>query len=167
MAVPFDPSALLTQLAAFEVDYVLVGGLAAVVHGSPTTTNDADIVPARDRENLERLSNALRSLGARIRDIATPDGIPFDPHPALLSGMQILNLQTMFGDLDLTFSPAALDDYGALVAESQMFVVAGIEVRVASLADVIRSKTAAGRPKDLAVLPTLHALQELKRSETS
>jgi len=166
VAVPFDPPALMVELARFDVDYVLVGDLAAVVHGSPTTTNDADIVPANDRANLERLSQVLHELNARIRDIATPDGIPFGPHPALLASMQILNLQTKHGDLDLTFAPAALHDYEALLAASQLFTIAGVEVRVASLDDVIRSKLASGRPKDLAVLPTLRALQELKRSES-
>ena len=74
--------------------------------------------------------------------------------------MRVLNTTTRCGDLDLTFSPAALDDYGALETGSVTFEVAGVFVQVAALADIIRSKEAAGRAKDHATLPVLRALQE-------
>jgi hypothetical protein len=74
--------------------------------------------------------------------------------------MAMLNLTTRCGDLDLTFSPAALEDYDALVDRSEVFDIDGIRVRVAALRDVIRSKEAASRPKDHATLPVLYALEE-------
>jgi hypothetical protein len=74
--------------------------------------------------------------------------------------MAMLNLTTAAGDLDLAFAPAALEDYDALVRASVGYEIAGCEVRVASLADIIRSKEAADRPKDRATLPILHALAE-------
>ena len=114
MPAPLDPECLFRALRDHDVDYVLIGGLAAVLHGSPAMTNDADIVPARDGRNLERLAGALRALRARLRVSDTPDGVEFDPHPALLQSMATLNLTTRCGDLDLTFSPAALDDFDAL-----------------------------------------------------
>lgn len=157
---PLDPQCLFQTLHEQGVDYVLVGGLAAVLHGSSTLTNDADIVPLRDSANLARLSEALRQLDARLRVIDTPEGIPFDPHPSLLGSMATLNLTTSCGDLDLVFSPTALDDFDALVAGSVLFSLYGYQVRVAALSDIIRSKTAANRPKDRAVLPVLHALAE-------
>ncbi len=160
MPAPLDPECLFRVLREHEVDYVLIGGLAAALHGSPALTNDADIVPAKDLANLQRLAAALRSLSARLRVAESPDGVDFDPHPALLQSMAILNLTTRCGDLDLTLSPAALDDYAALVEHSVVFDIADGPVRVAALGDIIRSKEAAGRPKDHATLPVLRALEE-------
>ena len=166
MPAPLDPQCIFRALSDHDVDYVLVGGLGAVLHGSSTLTNDADIVPARDPANLERLSESLRSLGARLRVPEDPGGIPFDPHPSLLASMAMLNMTTRCGDLDLTFSPAALDNYDALVATSVAFDIYGYRVRVAALSDIIRSKTAADRAKDRAVLPVLRALaEEIARAE--
>jgi hypothetical protein len=157
---PFDPECIFKVLQRHRVDYVLVGGLGAVLHGSPAMTNDADIVPARTPENMTRLAAALRALDARLRATGEPEGIAFDPHPALLDSMAMLNTTTRCGDLDLTFSPAGLGDYDALAAQSVEFDIAGSRVRVAALADIIRSKEAANRPKDHATLPILRALQE-------
>jgi hypothetical protein len=160
MPAPLDPECIFKVLQKHRVAYVLVGGLGAVLHGSPAMTNDADIVPARDEQNLQRLSTALRALDARLRAANEPEGVAFDPHPALLESMAMLNMTTRCGDLDLTFSPTGLGDYDALVANSVEFDIAGCRVRVAALADIIRSKEAANRPKDHATLPILRALQE-------
>lgn len=160
MPAPLDPACIFATLADHNVDYVLIGGLAAVIHGSTAMTNDADIVPDRAQVNLERLADALRDLDARLRVESDPDGLPFDPHPELIASMAMLNMTTRCGDVDLTFTPAGLDDYDELVANSEAMEIAGHHVRVAALADIIRSKTAAGRPKDHATLPILHALQE-------
>jgi len=147
-------------LDGLEVDFVLIGGLAAVLHGSSVLTNDADICARLDPANLERLSSALRNLNARIRSDSTPDGIPFDPHPSLLRSVAMLNMTTRCGDLDLTFAPAGLEDYDALVRAATPMEFEGVTVRVASLADIIHSKATADRPKDRAVLPILRALAE-------
>lgn len=160
MAAPLDPECIFKVLQKHRVEYVLVGGLAGVLHGSPAMTNDADVVPARDPRNLERLAGALRDLDARIRAEGEPHGLAFDPHPALLASMAMLNMTTRCGDLDLTFSPAALGDYDALMANSVAFDIGRCRVQVAALADVIRSKAAAGREKDHITLPMLRALEE-------
>lgn len=166
MAAPLDPDCIFRVLRKRRVDYVLVGGLAAVIHGSPAFTNDADIVPARSPKNLERLASALRDLGARLRVATEPEGIEFDPHPALLASMALLNMTTRCGDVDLTFSPAAIGDYDALAAIAEVFDINGVRVNVAPLAEIIRSKTAANRPKDHATLPLLHALEdEIRRGK--
>ena len=89
-----------------------------------------------------------------------PDGVEFDPHPALLQSMATLNLTTLCGDLDLTFSPAALDDFDALSTCAEIFEISDMRIKVAALSDIIRSKEAAGRPKDHATLPILRALEE-------
>lgn len=166
MPAPLDPICLFRVLADHGVDYVLVGGMAAVLHGSPTVTGDADIVPSRAAENLRRLSETLEELDARIRSITDPEGIPFDPRPELLASMTLLNLTTRCGDLDLTFAPQGTEGYDDLVAHAIRFEIDDLIVPVASLDDVIRSKRAADRPKDRAVLPVLEALRdEIERGE--
>lgn len=160
MPEPLQPECLFAALADAGVDYVLIGGLAGVLHGSPAMTNDADIVPSRTDENLGRLSEALRSLGARLRSTADPEGVAFDPHPVLLAAMSVINTTTRCGDLDIAFVPDGTDGYEALIARAVTFDVNGLVLRVAALGDVIRSKEAANRPKDHATLPVLYALRE-------
>lgn len=160
MTAPFDPIAIIRVLADHDVECILIGGLAAVLHGSPATTNDADIVPEPSSENLGRLAAMLRSVDARLRVDDEPDGVAFDPHPALLGSISVLDLTTRLGDLDLALRPAGLGDFDELAAAAVEFDVEGVIIRVASLDDVIRSKEAAGRAKDRATLPTLYALRD-------
>lgn len=160
MPAPLDPAELFAALADHGVDYVLIGGLAAVIRGSTAMTNDADIVPSPADENLDRLGRALGALDARIRSADDPDGVAFDPHPALLRSVAMLNMTTRAGDLDLTFSPPGVDGYDELAAGADTYDLHGHRVQVASLDHIIRSKEAAGRAKDHAVLPVLYALRE-------
>lgn len=97
---------IIAALDLHEVRYVVIGGLGAVMHGSPIVTNDADICPDRDRANQERLAAALRDLKARLRVEGVPEGIPFPYEGAFLANVQVLNLTTPFGDLDLSCEPA-------------------------------------------------------------
>ena len=142
------------------VRYVLIGGLAGVVQGSPGLTEDADIFPDMAEENLERLAACLRDLGARLRVPGEVDGVPFDPHPALLGQMSSLTLVTVHGDLDLVTAPAGLDDYDSVMRNAITITIDGIPVPTASLDDVIHSKEAANRPKDHLSLPYLRALRD-------
>lgn len=160
MPEPLDPQCIFGVLERHDVAYVLVGGLAAVVHGSTAMTNDADIFPAPDHDNLGRLAAALRDLDAHVRSPETPDGLPFDPHPDLLAGMAMLNLTTRCGDLDIALEPAGLGPFASVRTAAVEFDLGGARVAVAALADIIRSKEAADRPKDRATLPLLYALEE-------
>lgn len=167
MPAPLDPECLFQVLADHGVDFVLVGGLAAVLHGSPTTTTDADILPSADAANLARLSAALRNLEARVRSHDDPDGIAFDPHPTLLGSVGMLNMTTRCGDLDLTFRPAGLGEFEEVRRGAIAIDLGDLVVHVAALDDIIRSKTVADRPKDRAVLPVLLALRdEIGRRES-
>lgn len=165
MVAPLDPICLFTVLADHNVDFVLIGGMAAVLHGSPTVTNDADIVPANTPDNLRRLADGLRHLDARIRSTTDVDGIAFEPHPELLASMAMLNLTTRCGDLHLTFTPAGIGTYTDILPTAVAFDIDGLTVHVASLDDIIRSKKTADRPKDRAVMPVLEALRQEIQSD--
>jgi hypothetical protein len=160
MPDPLQPEELLRALARHGVDYVLIGGLAANLHGSSALTNDADICPDPGATNLDRLAMALRDMDARIRADAEPDGLPFACDADFLSRMRLVNLTTRFGDFDVAFEPAGTGGYQDLVTRAVDFDIDGVTVRVAALSDIIRSKETANRPKDHATLPILYALQD-------
>ena len=149
---------LFACLDTYGVRYVLIGGLAAVLHGSPLPTLDADICPSAEMENLERLAAALASLDARIRSSSDPDGVPFPCQASFIQQVEMLNLTTRLGDIDLVLKPAGIDGYAQLEPNAISMIIGGVAVRVAALEDVIRSKEAANRPKDLRSLPVLRQL---------
>lgn len=153
-----DLARLFEVLDRHEVAYVLIGGLAAVYHGSPFPTEDADVTPQTGRANLARLAAALEDLDARIRTEADPKGPPFRFDADALAAVETWNLTTSAADLDLAFKPAGTDGYADLRRDAAPAELYGVTVRVASLADVIRSKQAANRPKDQRVLPTLREI---------
>lgn len=160
----FRPAEILAVLAAHRVRFVLVGGMAAALHGSEHVTFDVDITPDLARNNLERLSNALTELGARIRTDAVDGGLPFDHSGESLRRANVWNLVTPLGELDLTMVPSGTDGYDDLSRDAVHIAIMGVDTVVASLADVIRSKEAAGRPKDHLALPNLRrALEEQQR----
>ena len=159
MVVEFRPERILEVLAAHRVDYVMIGGLAAAIHGSDLVTGDIDITPATDDDNLARLSSALDDLEARIRTPDIPDGLPFAHDATSLARGTVWNLVTNAGDLDLAMMPSGTQGYDDLRRDAIAIAIVGIPTRVAALADVIRSKEAAGREKDRAALPMLRRLQ--------
>jgi hypothetical protein len=157
---PLQPQELLHTLARHHVDYVLIGGLAATLYGSSALTNDADICPDPSPENRERLAAALREMEASVRTDAEPEGVRVSADANFLRRMQVVNLTTRFGDFDIAFQPAGTDGYADLAEHATKMEIDDLVVRVASLADIIRSKEAANRPKDRATLPVLYALQD-------
>lgn len=156
--VELDLARLFTTLQRHNVVYVLIGGLAALYHGSPFPTEDADIVPADDVDNLGRLAEALRELNPRIRTESVAEGLPFRCDGPTLATAQMWNLITDAGDLDLAFRPSGTAGYPDLHRDAVDADLYDATVEVASLADVIRSKQAANRPKDQRTLPTLREL---------
>jgi len=164
----FDPVQICEILNAEGVSYVIVGGFASVVQGSPLPTQDIDVVPSRQAENLDRLGRALRRMHAMIRTSDEPVPAPLDG-PFLANMPLMLNLTTDFGDVDLTFSPSGgLGGFEEWNAQALSIEIArDVTVRVASLDDIIDSKRAANRPKDLRALPYLESLRdELRRRES-
>jgi hypothetical protein len=159
----FDPVSVLRVLVERDVDFVVIGGIAARLRGAPLLTQDVDITPATDRPNLERLASALEELDPRLRTAPEPEGVPFPFDPALLESATVWTLVTRFGDLDLVVSPAGTRGYSDFVRDADDLRVATdpeLIVKVASLVDVIRSKEATGREKDRAALPMLRRTLE-------
>jgi hypothetical protein len=154
----FDPSLALEALTRFGVRFVLIGGLAANVHGSDSITRDTDICYRRDRENLERLAAALHSLHARLR--GAPPDVPFLLDALTLEAGDTFTFVTDAGSLDCLGVPTGTDGYGSLEPNALTADVEGIRVLVVALDDLIRMKRAAGRPKDRVELEILGALRE-------
>lgn len=156
----FDPERALETLVRHGVRFVVIGGMAGTLHGSPHATFDLDVTPERSADNLGRLAVALRELQARIRTEGVEGGLPFDCSAGFLDRVELLNLVTSAGDIDIAFNPSGTTGYYDLVIGALSIEVRGTRFAVASLDDLIRSKQAAGRPKDWLVLPTLRALSE-------
>jgi hypothetical protein len=145
---PFDPERMLRVLAQHRVEFVLVGALGARLFGFPRTTSDADITPAMDAENLNRVAAALRELGARVYTDSVPEGLAFDCSARSLARASLWNLVTDAGRLDLVFAPAGVAGFDELAPRAVQFEVYGGRLRVAKLEDILLMKEAADRPQD-------------------
>jgi hypothetical protein len=162
------PRPLLEALRRHEVRFVLIGGVAERLLGSPRTTNDLDICPATDSRNLARLADALNELGAVYRPGGLESGFPTEePWSAKsFSAFQSLALVTRYGWLDLVFRPDGSTGYSDLIQQSRDESVGGLAIKVADVSDLIRIKEAIGTPEYLAHLPLLYELRdERKRGE--
>ena len=159
-ATPF-PEGIFESLSRHGVRYVVVGGIAALMHNSPYPTFDTDVCPASDEANLERLASALKEMEARVFAPDLPEGIPFDPDARFLAENRLLNLVTRFGRLDLIFEPAGSGGYPDLKRDAVTVQIKDLNVAVASLADVIRTKEAVPDRQD----PSLAVLRELLSRE--
>lgn len=163
----FDPVSICRILNEEKVEYVVVGGFASVILGSPLPTEDVDVLPERSQENLVRLATALRRMNAMIR--TADEAVPAVLDAEFLANMPfMLNLVTDFGILDLTFEPSGpLHGYADWSADASSEEIAeGLVVRVASLDAIIDSKRVADRAKDRRSLPYLEALREIRRSNS-
>lgn len=159
MSVPeYRPDRILAVLHEHGVRYVLIGGFAAVLHGSALPTYDVDIVPDPAPANLGALSAALRDLDARVRVDGIPGGLPFAHDAAALAQITVLTLVTRAGELDIALHPAGIGDFATWDRGAVGIAVLGIPTRLAALADVIASKQAADRDKDRIALPMLREL---------
>jgi predicted nucleotidyltransferase len=167
MRPELDLAKLLEVLNRHGVRYVLIGGIASVIHGSPFPTEDVDITPEGSPDNLRRLSDALRELAAKVRAEDLEEPLPFVHDADSLAAVHVWNLSTRYGDLDLSFVPAGTSGYDDLARDATEMPLYGVTVTVASLADVIRSKQAANRPKDQRVLPTLREILASRHEDTS
>ena len=152
---------LIVALAQGQVEFVVVGGISAVLHGAPIVTRDIDVCYRRGDANLVRLAEALQPFQPRLRGL--PEGLPnvFDVQ-SLRQGTNF----TLTADgqaLDLLGLMSGIGGYDDIIARAVEMEIGDQTVKVLSLEDLIRTKRAAGRPKDLAVLPTLEATLLMQR----
>ena len=155
---------ILRVLNQHDVRFVVIGAIAAIAQGYPLyDPRTIDITPARDPDNLDRLAAALRELDARLRVPDDQAGVEFPIDAQMLGNAEMWTLRTPFGDLDLSYAPSGTTGYGDLRRDARLETIDGVAVQIASLADIIRSKEAAGRFKDQAQLPALRRTLELVR----
>lgn len=159
----FDPLAALSVLHRHGVRFVLIGGIAGRLLGSPTVTNDLDICYARDPANLEALAAALTELEARLRGVG--DDVPLLLDPETLRAGDHFTFATSAGNLDILGTPSGSEGYAQLSRNAPYVDVGGFEIPVSDLRDLMAMKRAAGRPKDRVELEILAALEEERTSE--
>ena len=155
---PTDFHDLLHRLLAGRVDFILVGGLAAIVHGAARATYDVDVVYDRSQENVERLCAALAPLEPYLR--GAPLGLPFTLNADTIARGLNFTLQTTSGDLDLLGEVTGGGGYNELLPFTETLMLYGYSCRCVTLDKLIDLKRAAGRPKDNEALAELEALRD-------
>lgn len=152
---------MLRRLTAGGVDFVVIGGIALVLLGSPRMTRDLDIVFAPDDANLDALGRVLLDLDARLRNV--DEDVPFVPDGATLKNVHLLTLATSVGWFDVHRSVDGAPPYPELRRNAERCDLGEFSVLVASPDDMIAMKQAAGRPQDLIDVETLAAIKRLRR----
>jgi len=156
--VDFQPGRLLEELEGADIRYIVIGGVAGRILGSPLITADLDVCYSRDSPNLEALAQMLGRVHARLR--GAPADIPFRLDAKSLARGDSFTFVTDLGAFDILGTPAGTDGYDDLVRTALSVDLDGLVVLVASIDDLIRMKRAAGRPKDLMAIEELGALRE-------
>ncbi len=152
---------VLRTMQEHHVRCIVIGGWAAILHGAARTTNDVDLVYARDPENLKALAAALSSGQPYLR--GAPPGLPFRWDERTITGGLNFTLTTSLGDLDLLGEVPGGGTYDQLMPFTQELSVFGVTWRVVTLERLIQLKRAAGRPKDLEAIAELQALLDERR----
>lgn len=159
------PEAILARLVEGRVEFVVIGGLAAIAHGSRRMTRDIDIVVSPDDENLGRLEQALGALGA-VKLLPGGAQAPIEAADvAMIALGATLHTDSQVGRLDVVSSPAGAAAYPELRARSILEPVARVLVRIAGVDDLIAMKRAAGRPLDLQDIADLTAAERYPGSD--
>jgi len=157
---PLDAGEILRRLVERGVDFVVIGGIAAVLQGSARNTFDLDICFATDDANLSALGDVLVALGARLKGVE--EEVLFVPDRRTLRQIELLTLVTSLGELDVLTRPPGAPTYPDLRRRADRYDVGGFNVSVASVDDLIAMKQAAGRPKDLLDIEELGAIKGLR-----
>jgi Nucleotidyl transferase AbiEii toxin, Type IV TA system len=157
---PLRADEILRRLVERGVDFVVIGGIAAVLHGSARTTFDLDISFATDDANFAALGDVLTALSARLKGI--DDELPFVPDAQTLRRVELLTLVTSLGELDVLSGPPGAPPYAELRRNADRYDLGGFNVSVASIDDLIAMKQAAGRAKDLLDIEELEAIKRLR-----
>lgn len=153
-----DFARLLGALGRGRVECIIVGGLAATIHGSARLTQDVDVCYARTPDNIRRLVDALKPLKPYPRGV--PKGLPFRWDTDTIEGGLNFTLTTAAGSIDLLGEVTGGGTYGALLSHTLTATLFGHEIKCLDLDWLIRTKRAAGRPRDIEAIAELEALRE-------
>jgi hypothetical protein len=153
-----DLKTILPILVNSEIEFVIVGGVAATIHGSSYVTDDLDICYGRSQANLRRIAEALNPYQPRLR--GAPEGLPFIWDAKTLQNGLNFTLRTGLGDIDLLGEIAGVGSFDQARTNSVSVKLFEVECLVLSLDKLIDAKRAAGRQKDKLMLPELEALRE-------
>jgi hypothetical protein len=151
---PVQAQEVAAAFATYRVDYMFIGKSGAILLGYPGTTQDVDVYPRKDRENGQRIVDALIHLGFVLDNDLTQE---------IVRGKDFVQIKSGPFDIDLVFAPDGIESYEA--AKSRMDTSSGFPVL--NIRDIIASKRSAGRPRDEVELPLLEAFREVyeKRQE--
>jgi hypothetical protein len=155
-----DVPRILRRLVSAGVDFVVIGGIAVVLHGYPRLTRDLDIAFAYDDTNLDALGNVLADLNATLRGVA--DDVPFVPDRRTLQGIELLTLDTDAGWFDIHRLPQGIESYASLRQNAERVPLEDYFILVANPDDLIAMKQVAGRPMDRADIAALEAIKRLR-----
>ena len=168
--VELDGERIFETLGRHGVRYVVIGGYAAVLYGLARATEDVDITPATDRDNLKRLAAALTELNAQLKPPGAAETIAWPWSGDSFAQFTTITTRTSAGDLDICLRPDAPGgrafDYETL-AVNAVVIELPLEVPLAALEDIIASKEASNREKDRATLGELRDLLAKLRSMES
>lgn len=153
----------ITAFASNSVEFVVIGGVAINLHSSGYLTYDIDFCFSRERENLKRIVKALAPFKPRLRGF--PEELPFVWDEQTLSSGTTFTMETGIGGIALLGEVAGVGNFKDAMAESIIFDLFGYKIKVLSIDALIKAKRAAGRTKDLLVLPELEALREALNPE--
>jgi len=165
MTAEFRPQELLAHLTAHGVDFVVVGGIAAVLHGAERNTFDLDICPDASQANLNALGKALLELNPRLRGVQ--EDVPFVPDGRSLRNVQTLTLATSLGPLDVLTRPNGSPPYPTLRRRALRADIGSTSILVASIDDLLEMKRAAARGKDELDIEALEAIKALRRRQAT
>jgi hypothetical protein len=154
-----DLDALIQALSKAGVEFIVIGGAAAVLHGAPVTTQDLDVVHSRTNENVRRFADLLVTLDATFR------GRDLRPTVELLSGHGQLNLSTTLGPLDPLCQLHDGRGYDELLPHSEILTDGSTQIRTLDLDTLISVKASTGRARDKLILPILLALRDRRRTD--
>ena len=160
-----DFETIIRRFSESGVECIVVGGLAGTVHGSSRLTQDVDFVYARTPANIRRLVTALEPHSPYLR--GAPPGLPFVWNEAAVERGLNFTLTTDIGDIDLLGEITGGGDYDALLPHSMEIELFGCQCRCLNLPGLIRTKRAAGRPRDLEALAELEALLEERQGDSN
>ncbi|HUP39862.1 MAG TPA: hypothetical protein VM115_07055 [Vicinamibacterales bacterium] len=155
-----DYRAIIEALDAQGVDYIVVGAVAMVLHGSARMTRDLDLCYSRENPNLQRLAKALQPFAPTLRD--APIELPFRLDAPTLRGGLNFTLRSSAGDVDLLGELTGIGSYAAVLRLSIWMKVYDRDVRVLDLDGLERAKRAAGRLKDLADLAEIRDIRRIR-----